>query len=76
MVGPQVVGPWEVRAVPGIVESNSLSLGYDSGSSGTYDLSGTGQLSADYEYIGYSGTGTFTQSGGTNTLAKWLSLAY
>ena len=76
MVGPQVAGPWEVRAVPGTGESSSLSLGYDSGASGTNDLSGTGQLSADYEYIGYSGTGTFTLSGGTNTVAKWLSLAY
>ena len=44
-----------------------LYLGYNPGSSGTYKLSGTGLLSTDYEYIGYSGTGTFTQTGGTNT---------
>jgi autotransporter-associated beta strand protein len=43
-------------------------LGYNFGSTGTYNLSGTGQLSAAAEYIGYSGTGTFTQTGGTNTI--------
>ena len=48
--------------------SSELRLGYDSGStSGTYNLSGTGQLSAGSEYIGYQGTGTFMQTGGTNT---------
>ena len=44
-----------------------LYLGYNSGSTGTYNLSGTGQLSANWENIGYSGTGTFTQTGGTNS---------
>ena len=49
--------------------SSYLYLGSSSGSSGTYDLSGTGQLSATAEYIGYSGTGTFTQTGGTNSIS-------
>ena len=45
-----------------------LYLGYNAGSSGTYNLSGSGLLSAGYsEYIGYSGSGSFTQSGGTNS---------
>ena len=44
-------------------------LGCNSGSSGTYTLSGSGLLSAPYEYVGYSGTGTFTQSGGTNSIS-------
>ena len=45
----------------------SLYLGYGAGSSGSYSL-GNGQLLAFFEYVGYSGTATFTQSGGTNLL--------
>ncbi len=45
----------------------ALLLGYTIASNGTYNLSSSGQLSAPLEYVGYSGTGTFTQSGGTNT---------
>jgi hypothetical protein len=52
----------------GLLYSGYLYLGRNSGSSGTYDLSGTGALSAYREYIGYDGTGAFTQSGGTNTV--------
>ena len=49
--------------------------------SGTYTLSGSGLLSisntgGDYsEYVGYSGTGSFTQSGGTNSTSN-LYLGY
>jgi fibronectin-binding autotransporter adhesin len=55
-----------------------LCLGYNSGSSGTYNLSNSGQLSAYKEYIGYSGTGTFTQTGGMNTISLYnaLNLGY
>jgi hypothetical protein len=53
-----------------------LYLGYNSGSSGTYNLSGTGKLSADSEYIGCGGTGTFTQTGGMNTSSYlWLGFS-
>ena len=48
-----------------ITPSGTLSLGYNSGSSGTYNL-GAGSLTAQVECVGYSGSGTFTQSGGTN----------
>ena len=51
-----------------------LYLGELIGSSGSYNLSGSGLLTATSEYIGYSGTGSFTQSGGTNT-ANSLYLA-
>jgi hypothetical protein len=52
----------------GGTNSAQLYLGYNSGSNGTYNLSGTGQLLTNYyEYIGYSGVGTFTQTGGTNS---------
>jgi hypothetical protein len=53
----------------------SLYLGYNSSSSGTYSLSG-GSLDASIQYIGYSGTGSFTQSGGTNSGARFLYLGY
>ncbi len=44
---------------------------------GTYSLSGTGLLSAPTEYIGYGivgygATGSFTQSGGTNTVGSLI----
>jgi hypothetical protein len=42
---------------------------------GSYALSGTGSLTtAGDEYIGFNGTGTFAQSGGTNTLNGSSSL--
>jgi fibronectin-binding autotransporter adhesin len=45
-----------------------LYLGYNSGDSGTYNLDGTGLLSAvSEENVGYSGMGTFSQCGGTNS---------
>jgi len=53
-----------------------LYLGYTSTGSGTYDLSGTGSLSASTEYIGNFGTGTFTQSGSTYTVTHHLYLGY
>ena len=50
----------------GIANSNYIYLGNSAGDSGTYNL-GNGQLLAYYEYLGYSGTGTLAQSGGTNS---------
>ncbi|MGA2069147.1 MAG: autotransporter-associated beta strand repeat-containing protein, partial [Thermoguttaceae bacterium] len=51
----------------------SIYLGYNQGDSGTYRLSGSGAISTSdpgigygNEYVGYLGTGNFTQSGGTN----------
>ena len=45
----------------------SLILGYNAGSSGSYTLGGTGSLSVEHAYIGNTGTGSFTQNGGTIT---------
>ncbi len=57
--------------------ANCLYLGYNAGSSGAYNLSGSGLLSvAGISYVGYSGTGAFTQSGGTNTTSTTLYLSY
>ena len=41
-------------------------IGQNAGSNGTYNLNG-GQLNMGWEYVGYSGTGTVTQTGGTLT---------
>jgi len=47
----------------------SLTLGDQTGSSGTYTLSGAGSLSVSgNETIGNYGSGAFTQTGGSNTL--------
>ncbi len=47
-----------------------------SSSTGTYTLSGTGQLTAPSESIGQSGSGVFTQSGGSNTVNGSLYVGY
>ena len=46
---------------------NNIILGNNPGSSGTYNLKGGLLYLNYYEQIGFSGTGVFTQSGGTNT---------
>ena len=61
-----------------------LYVGNNAGSSGSYVLGGTGALSSpNGEYVGYSGSGAFVQtggtntvSGGTNTVSSGLYLAY
>ena len=45
-----------------------IDVGFNPGASGSYSLSGNGQLSAwGGLVVGYRGLGTFTQTGGTNT---------
>jgi len=55
-----------------------LKVGDQSGSTGTYTLSGTGSLntngSSSDEYVGFIGTGHFNQMGGTNTVGGYLSV--
>jgi hypothetical protein len=48
-----------------------LYVGYQSGSYGTYLLSGQGELRAYSESIGYYGTGEFNQTGGINTISNY-----
>ena len=57
-----------------ITNKYDLELGLNSGSSGIYNLSDTGQLSAGYEFIGRNGAGTFTQTGGTNIITNYFYL--
>jgi autotransporter-associated beta strand protein len=61
----------ELGTVDGI-----LYLGYSSTGNGTYRLSGTGELHTGYQHVGYSGTGTFTQSGGNNGISDSLNVGY
>ncbi|MCK4343395.1 MAG: hypothetical protein KAY37_16910 [Phycisphaerae bacterium] len=54
---------------------NDLWLGLYSGTEGTYELSGAGQLLAAWvEFVGDAGTGSFVQTGGTNTVYGRLSI--
>jgi hypothetical protein len=55
--------------------AGALSVGYASGSTGTYALSGTAALAVGgSEYVGYNGTGTFNQTGGTATVGGNLQI--
>ena len=56
---------------PSLTSDNGLHLGYNSTSSGNYNLNGSGVLFASVEYLGNSGTGTFSQSGGTNNVGNY-----
>ncbi len=56
----------------GTNSASNIWLGYYSGSSGSYNLSGSGFLFAQNEYVG--GAGTFTQSGGTNSVVGTYGL--
>ena len=57
-----------------------LVLGNRASATGTYDLSEDDPigkpavLSASYEFIGFAGSGAFTQNGGTNVVAVTLSV--
>src|SRR3990172_6093390 len=46
--------------------SSGLMLGYNTGSTGSYNLQ-DGSLLTGVQYIGYNGIGNFNQSGGTHT---------
>jgi hypothetical protein len=53
------------------VGTSRFDLGLIPGSAGSYNLSG-GTLSSKEEHVGYAGPGTFTQSGGTHSVAFTL----
>ena len=60
---------------------NDLVLGYNVGSSGMYALTGgtlalTNVNNDSSEYIGFNGNGTFTQTGGLNTMCNELNVGY
>jgi T5SS/PEP-CTERM-associated repeat protein len=48
----------------------SFYVGFNAGSTGTYNLSGVGALASNEQvYIGHSGTGVFNQTGGTHNVS-------
>lgn len=51
---------------------NELYIGHFNGGSGTYNLSGSGSLTAATENVGVDGTGSFFQSGGTHAVNTLL----
>ncbi len=67
-------GSLSVGGGNGSINVGTLVLGSTAGSSGIHTLSGTGSLTAANEYIGNFGTGSITQSGGTNTVSNTLYL--
>ena len=57
--------------------SGTLILGANPGSVGTYNLSGSGVLTVTgFEVVGYSGSGSFTQNGGTNAVLNRFRLGF
>ncbi len=68
---PATAGRGVVIQSAGAVNVSSVSdlvLGYGAGSLGTYTFSGGTLVAGQSEFIGLNGTGTFTQSGGSNTI--------
>jgi hypothetical protein len=55
---------------------NSLSVGDQTGSQGVYNLSSGNLNAAANETVGNNGSGTFIQTGGTNTVSDYLDLGY
>jgi len=51
---------------------DALCVGCDSGTQGTYRLSGAAQLSSKEVVVGYAGRGAFLQDGGVNTIQGTL----
>jgi autotransporter-associated beta strand protein len=79
----EAVGDWDgtglfVQTGGTNIVSGGLYLGYGytqwPNASGSYSLS-SGLLSAPSEYVGWTGIGSFTQTGGTNTCSSGLTLA-
>jgi hypothetical protein len=71
-VGNYGIGTFTQSGGTNTLSGDNLEVGFNAGSTGTYNLSDTGMLTVtgnDGEAVGYSGTGNFNQSGGTNTAA-------
>ncbi|MEA2735971.1 MAG: hypothetical protein QOE14_2422 [Humisphaera sp.] len=69
----QSTGIQEIGGGSGI---HSFYFGYNAGSSGSYTLSGTGNLTVNgNEYIGLSGNGSFKQTGGRHAVSGVLDVA-
>ena len=79
-IGISGTGTLTQKAGTSATVGEDLYLGYNPplldnpAGSGTYNLQG-GSLSATNEFIGYRGTGSFTQTGGTNTATTSIIIA-
>ena len=62
-----------IDTTTGAAVANTVTVDATAPTTVTVDQSG-GSLAAGWEYVGDSGTGAFTQSGGTNTVANYLVL--
>ncbi len=68
LIGDTGLGTFNQTAGTNSTTAN-IVLGYNAGSSGSYNLSG-GSLAAANIYAGFSGSGAFTQTGGTNSVTS------
>lgn len=59
----------------GTLTAQGITIGSNVGSTGLFDLQG-GSVTANAVTVGFNGTGTFTQSGGSITLANALYLGF
>ncbi len=77
VVGSQLTGGAFNQSASTVGSSDNplkIEIGVRSGSSGTYTLSGTGQIVASEEDIGEIGSGTFNQTAGANNISGKLLL--
>jgi hypothetical protein len=63
-----------VQSVGRNLLNDTLYLGYEPLSGGTYELGGSGQVLAYAQVIGEEGSGGFVQAGGTNTVTGQLTV--
>jgi hypothetical protein len=82
-LGPQTLqvgtttGDGSFAQSDGNVTTSVLYLGQDPNARGSYELSGVGHLSVSgSEYLGYSGSGLFAQSGANHAVSGSLYLGY
>jgi hypothetical protein len=52
----------------------NMWIGYNAGSTGNYNLNGGTLSCASHEYVGWNGTGNFTQTGGANSAAIFVDV--
>ena len=71
---PGTAGTYQLSGNGCLSVSGKVFLAWNPNSSGTFQLSGNGVLKAGSEYVGYSGAGVFTQTGGQNTVSEVLSI--
>jgi hypothetical protein len=72
LIGTTTAGSFTQSA--GLATFPGVYLGYNPSTTGSYSLSGSASLNSQLSLVGYQGTGSFTQSGGTHTVSNYLEL--